>query len=199
MVYNWVKALEKDTGIWYEGYPVADCPGGELNQLYTYKDFTVSLKKIIPESISIFTGFVDDNSEKIWQNDIVRFYIGDKICHEGLIWWNNEGQHFDFVYLDNFEYNGFDYYNKNKIDGSYELFCLMMKDLWGDYSKIERVGNIVKDEDMKEYIFQRLKANILREEVKFKNYIEKCNKSTGSKKEKKNKKDKKDKKNKEWI
>lgn len=199
MVYNWVMAKDASYNCWYEGCPAtsnANFEGDKLNLLYQHNKTEPIF--IDYQTICLFTGFYDSKNRKIWQNDIVRFYIGDKICHEGLVWWNNEGQHFDFVYLDDFEFNGFDYYNKKKIDGSYELFCLMIRDPWGDFTKIEKVGNIIKDEDMKEYIFQRLKANILREEVKFKNYIEKSNKSTGSRKKIKIKKDKKNKKSKKW-
>ena len=89
------KAKLKKSGAWIEdGFIYEDTPLYCFNQDYEsiernfwflkpgFADWGLTRPmekyRIIPETISRFTGYLDSKSNKIWQNDIVRFYITNK-------------------------------------------------------------------------------------------------------------------------
>lgn len=105
--------------------------------------------KIDPKTVCRYTGYLDTNNKRIFQNDIIRFSSSTgHIFHEDLIWFNNENLCLTAVPLEEIEYNGFDYYNNKYNKFNYETFCQMLKNLWEDYSKIEVVGNIFDNYDL---------------------------------------------------
>ena len=137
------KAKCLDNGEWIEGYLWRDT----TSSYYIRKEIGLKKKKMVdfevnPDTICEFTGYHDSSKQKIYQNDVVRFYLGDvKLC-DYLIWWNNEMQCMSAVDLKWVKFNGFDYFDFNNPRFRYEDFCFMLQDHWGDYSKIEVIGNI---------------------------------------------------------
>lgn len=105
---------------------------------------------IDPDTLCEFTNHQDTNKQKIYQNDIVAFWIGDKISCKELVWYCNEINCMTAVPLDGIETNGWDYYNNKYPNYNYETFCLRLQDPWGDYSKIEVIGNIFDNPELLE-------------------------------------------------
>ena len=94
------KAKRKDSGEWVEGYyrriPCMGLhehyimPQNPKNRLEQYE--------IDPDTICQYTGFTDKNGQKIWENDVVRYY--DNLANmnkEDLVKWNET--HASFVRL----------------------------------------------------------------------------------------------------
>lgn len=105
--------------------------------------------RIDPKTICKYINYLDSNKNKIFENDIVSFgSTNGHIYHQELIWFNNEIQAMTAVPLDEIEYNGWDYYNNKYNKFNYETFCAMLQDPWGDYSKIEIIGNIFDNPEL---------------------------------------------------
>lgn len=145
------KAKRLDNGKWIEGYLWRDTTGSyyirkEIGLAYaTMVDFEVD-----PDTICEFTGHRDSHKQNIYQNDIVAFWIGNKISCKELIWYCNEINCMTAVPLDGIETNGWDYYNNKYPNYNYQTFCLRLQDPWGDYSKIEVIGNIFDNPELLE-------------------------------------------------
>lgn len=172
------KAKLKKSGAWIEdGFIYEDTPLYCFNQDYEsiernfwflkpgFADWGLTRPmekyKIIPETISRFIGYLDSNKNKIYENDIVCFgNTNGHIFHRELIWFNNELQAMTAVPLDEIEYNGLDYYNNKYNKFNYETFCLMLQDPWGDYSKIEVIGNIFDNYNLIEEELKNTNLNI---------------------------------------
>ena len=136
---------ERLDGQWVEGYYFAK-PILNLHFILEGENQWM----IDPDTLCEFTGYHDSSKQKIYQNDIVRFYLGGvKLC-DYLIWWNNEMQCMSAVDLKWVKFNGFDYFDFNNPRFRYEDFCFMLQDHWGDYSKIEVIGNIFDNPELLE-------------------------------------------------
>lgn len=105
---------------------------------------------IDPDTLCRNISYKDSNKNEIYQNDIVRFYLGkEKLC-DFLVWWNNEMQCMSAVDLKWIKFNGFDYFNSNNPRFRYEDFCFMLQDPWCHYNKIKVIGNIFDSPELLE-------------------------------------------------
>ena len=100
------------------------------------------LLEIDPDTLCEFIGWNDNHKTKIFENDIVEFVSSPKRSYKYLIWWNREMSMMTAVSLDNIYFNGSDYYDGNP-KFSYQDFCFMLQDPWGDFSDIKVIGNII--------------------------------------------------------
>lgn len=132
-------------GQWVEGYYFAK---PILNQHYILEGENQWM--IDYDTLCEFTNHKDSNKQKIYQNDIVGFWIGDKISCKELVWYCNEINCMTAVPLDGIETNGWDYYNNKYNKYDYQTFCLRLQDPWGDYSKIKVIGNIFDNPELLE-------------------------------------------------
>lgn len=137
------KAKRLDNGEWIEGYYWQNGCGNHFIRVIDEQNEIVLLDiEIDPNTLCEFIGYQDSNKQKLCQNDIVRFYLGNEKLCDLLIWYNNEMQCMSVIDLKWIKFNGFDYFNFNNSKFKYEDFCFMLQDPWGDYSKIEVIGNI---------------------------------------------------------
>lgn len=176
-------------GKWVEGYPL--CSNSFDNKIDriiwvdSQKEKTTQYyNSIYPETLCWFTGYEDSFHNKIYQNDIIKFYIGNHLVHEILVWWDQECMCMFAVEINkDFTYNGLDFFNTDNRLNNYSTFCLQLKNLYGDYTKIERIGNLFDSPEIMSFYknlamengSQFLKENIKNEEGKFfiKNFREK--------------------------
>ena len=129
---NLFKAKRKDNGEWVEGYYRAD---PDLNMHFICGwDYYLSENglerepfeyEIDPDTLCQYTGLVDKNGKKIWENDIVRNEKGDI----GVVQWFEE-------------HAAFMIWNKTK-----NCVCYLAEN---DFSKIEVIGNIFDNADLLE-------------------------------------------------
>lgn len=142
-------------GKWVEGYPAPPSfHQKEINQLLTCFDGTSPpyFNTIYPETLCWFTGYADTLGNKIYQNDIVKFYIGKHLAHEILIWWNQECMVMSAIEINKgFSYNGWDFFNTDNRLNNYTTFCLQVKNLYDDYTKIESVGNLFDSHEIMDF------------------------------------------------
>ena len=140
-------------GQWFEGYylykPNDTCmgPSNEKHMILAYYFYDWSLSDLIatqvdPNTVDQFTGFVDSDNIKIFENDIVEFHFSSGFTRRYLIWWNKEGNQRTAVNLDELRFNGQDYYNARHQMYTYSDFCLLMQDPWGHISSIKVIGNL---------------------------------------------------------
>ena len=125
------KAKRLDNGEWVEGNLITN----ERNENQKYigyifderngviEDF--DLVEVIPDTICQYTGLVDKNGKKIWENDIVRNKKGDI----GVAQWFEE-------------HAAFMIWNKTK-----NCVCYLAEN---DFSKIEVNGNVFDNADLLE-------------------------------------------------
>ena len=94
-----------------------------------------------PETICRSIGLKDSYEKLIYEKDIVEFEsYGDTDRY--LIWWNQEMSMMTAIPLKELEFNGHDYYC-NRPNFTYDEFCFMMQDPWGDFEKVKIIGNII--------------------------------------------------------
>lgn len=150
------KAKTINSEKWVEGY-ISKHPSsiqiGEYSPWYIYSppidpDDIGGTYNVDINTLCEFIGYKDDNGKRIWQNDIVRFYLGNRVSYEFLIWWNSEMLCMSAVDLDGIYFNGHDYGNMKFPNFKYEDFCLMLQDPWCDFDKVEVVGNIFDNYDL---------------------------------------------------
>ena len=158
------KAKRKDNGKWVKGVPYETTPlycfqsdYEKLGQTFVmiYPGFAdwgmprpMEMVEIKPETICISTNYFDDNKTEIFQNDIVQFWIGRELVYQKLVWYNKEMQAMTAISLDGIHTNGQDYYDFKHPNAKYEDFCLMLQDPWGDFSKIEVIGNVFDNPEL---------------------------------------------------
>lgn len=150
------RAKRLDTGKWVQGFIIRDeqdtdkCFIGYVdgtNSDNTPHDFDITA--VDPSTICHCIGLTDNNKQMIFEKDVVEFVSSSKKSEKYLylLWWNNEMQCMTAVDMGNIYFNGYDYNdgNQNLRMISYDTFCLMMQDPYGDFRDIKVVGNIIDD------------------------------------------------------
>ena len=110
------------------------------------------LYEIDPDTLCESIGWKDRHGNRIFENDIVEIASSPRTLCKYLIWWNKEMSMMNAVNLDGIYFNGSDYSDGNP-KFSYQDFCLMLQDSWGDFSDIKVIGNLF---DNKELVKERL-------------------------------------------
>lgn len=145
------KAKRLDNGEWIIGYLWRNsCASYFIRREVGYIRPEIQDFEIDPDTICELIQHQDSHKQEIYQNDIIAFCIGNKTIHKILVWYNNEIRCMTAVPLDGIQTNGWDYYNLKYPNYSYETLCLMLQDPWGDYSKIEVIGNIFDNPELLE-------------------------------------------------
>ena len=140
-----------DNNEWVEGYYWQNgCGNHFIRAILNCDRIVIQDYEIDPETLCEFTEHRDSHKQNIYQNDIVAFWIGNEISCKELIWYCNEINCMTAVPLDGIETNGWDYYNNKYPNYNYQTFCLRLQDPWGDYSKIEVIGNIFDNPELLE-------------------------------------------------
>ena len=126
------KAKRLDNGEWVEGYYQKrfDLDGSEQHLIFWSKSYTVwEYAEIDPDTICQYTGLVDKNGQKIWENDICEM-VYDGVVNTYVIVWDKDE-------LDFKETNGKENYGRN-----YEYL--------GCCEEIIVIGNIFDNPDLLE-------------------------------------------------
>ena len=110
-------------------------------------DGTLQGFEVDPESVCRCTGITDNNKQLIFEKDVVEFVLSPASSEKYLLWWNNEMQCMTAVDMGNIYSNGYDYSDGNP-NFSYDTFCLMMQDPYGDFRDIKVVGNIIDNPEL---------------------------------------------------
>ena len=97
-------------------------------------------------TIGEFIGYKDDNDVLIFTDDVLEFTRGDGVKTRYLVWFNKETHFYSAVLVDdNIGYNGYDYYN---TPITWEDFTLMIQNVYGDFTSVKIIGNIVENKDL---------------------------------------------------
>lgn len=151
------KAKDIKTGEWVSGYyvkkidPLICCCNYHFILCQEYQNGSDILNsmptwhQVKPHTLCQHIGWNDTDGIPIYENDIVEFSVAD-ISYRYLVWWNRESNMMTAVPLDGIRFNGFDYYNN--FYRSYEEFCLMMINVYGDYRSIKVIGNIFDNTEL---------------------------------------------------
>ena len=107
------KAKRLDNGEWVEGYYQKrfDLDGSEQHLIFWSKSYTVwEYAEIDPHTICQYTGLVDKNGQKIWENDICEM-VYDGVVNTYVIVWDKDELDFKGTngkenYGRNYEYLG---------------------------------------------------------------------------------------------
>lgn len=93
------RAKRIDNGEWVEGYYLKTTLGKDIEPSdVIFVPFKINRSgqwgwiKVLPETLCQFTGMVDKNGRRIWENDIVKHEISDTIgtvkwCEEDYVGW----------------------------------------------------------------------------------------------------------------
>lgn len=103
--------------------------------------------RVAPDTVCHCLGMTDNNKQLIFEKDFVEFVLSPASSKKYLLWWNNEMQCMTVVDMDKIYFNGLDY-NDGNPNFSYETFCLMMQDPYGDFKDIKVTDNIVDNPDL---------------------------------------------------
>lgn len=138
------KAKRSDNGEWVEGYYIYN-EKHFIGNICIEHYVTPAIRwfEIDPTTLSQFIGCKDRHGNKIFENDIVEIVSSPTRSEKYLIWWNREMSMITAVPLDGIQRNSVDYYNHIKYHQfTYDTFCLMMQDPWGDFQDIKVIGNL---------------------------------------------------------
>ena len=101
------RAKRIDNGEWVEGYYLKTTLGKDIEPSdVIFAPFKINRSgqwgwiKVLPETLCQFTGMVDKNGRRIWENDIIKHEISDTI---GVVKWYHEdyvGWYVDDVVVD---------------------------------------------------------------------------------------------------
>lgn len=129
------------------------CPLGdmlkddEIQDLIFYDSFAdwnmprgIEYEEVDYKTLGRYLEMKDNHKNKIYEDDIIEFTCGEN-KERYLLYFNKELSHMSVVNADNAYYNGVDYYSRDSIPVSFELFCLMVQNPYGDYSDIKVIGN----------------------------------------------------------
>lgn len=145
------RAKRLDTGKWVQGFIIRDeqdtgkCFIGYVdgtNSDNTPHDFDITA--VDPGTICNCIGMTDRNKSLVFEKDFVEFVSSSTSSSKYLLWWNNEMNCMTAVNMNGIYFNGLDYDDGNP-KMSYDTFCLMMQDPYGDFRDIKVVGNIIDD------------------------------------------------------
>ena len=146
------RAKRIDNGKWVEGYylyykPLMISP--LISDEYRHCITTLSGITVFidPTTLSQFTGWKDSHGNRIFENDIVEIVSTPKTSYKYLMWWNREMNLMEAVQLESIYFNGADYSDDNP-QFTYETFCLMLQDPWGDFKDIKVIGNLFDNYDI---------------------------------------------------
>lgn len=154
---NLFKAKRKDNNRWIEGFYVK-AEGKDFIIKYgmicgnnDFLSMDDEYAEIDPATLSQYIEWRDDHGQRIFENDIVEFVSSPTRSEKYLIWWNREMSMTTAIPLDKIERNGGDYYNHVKYHTfTYDTFCLMMQDPWGDFRDIKVIGNLFDNPELLE-------------------------------------------------
>lgn len=111
---------------------------------------------IFPETVCQYIGYLDYHKNKIFDGDIIEFTLGNKYKERYLIWFHGEISSIVEINLDGIRFNGNNYWNSKYPKTNWSEFCLMLQNIYGDFTDIKVVGNIHDNSELikwkKEYI-----------------------------------------------
>ena len=149
------KAKKKDSKGWIEGYYVKAeskhfiIQWGMICGNNNFLSFDDEYCEIDISTLSQSIGWGDSHGCRIFENDIVEFVSSSTRSEKYLIWWNIEMSMMTAIPLDGIQRNGTDYYNHEKYyKFTYETFCLMMQDPWGDFREVKVIGNLFDNPEL---------------------------------------------------
>lgn len=141
------RAKRIDNGGWVEGYYI-QAEGKHFIIKYgmicgnnDFLSMDDEYAEIDHTTLSQFTGWKDSHGNRIFENDIVEIVSSPRTSYKYLMWWNREMNLMEAVQLESIYFNGADYGDGNP-QFTYETFCLMLQDPWGDFKDIKVIGNL---------------------------------------------------------
>jgi len=99
------------------------------------------------ETICKPIGMEDTYGKSVYEKDVIEFVSYNGKSDRFLLWWNQEMSMMTAIPLNSLEFNGADYYC-SRPNFTYDKFCFMMQDPYGDFEKIEVVGNIIDEPEL---------------------------------------------------
>ena len=77
-----------DSGLWCYGDMAHDREGNPYIRFWAHNGYLV--REVMPETVGQFTGFVDKNKKRIFEDDILAStYEEENVVHELVLWYNN--------------------------------------------------------------------------------------------------------------
>ena len=136
-------------GKWFEGYYLYKPDVKHMILEYNCYDELIATQ-VDPNTVCQFTGFVDSDNIKIFENDIVEIQYPGGHTKRYLIWWNKEGNYRDAIDFDWMVFNGQDYVHDSRAPLLFpcELFHNRMKNNLKHGSIIQVIGNLYDNTEL---------------------------------------------------